>query len=136
MSTRSAIANSSETSSLSECFDRIVSGRNHGRPLSTYRLQFHSKFRFENALELVPYLQALGISHCYASPILKARAGSKHGYDITDHNSINPEIGTEEELHRLVSELKSARMSMVLDMVPNHMGVGEGDNPWWQDVLE
>jgi (1->4)-alpha-D-glucan 1-alpha-D-glucosylmutase len=116
--------------------DRLAASTSLVRPSSTYRLQFHSGFRFKDALELVPYLHALGISHCYASPILKARAGSKHGYDITDHNSLNSEIGTEEELQSFVSKLKECGMGLVLDMVPNHMGVGNGDNPWWQDVLE
>lgn len=104
--------------------------------MSTYRLQFHANFRFEDALKIVSYLQALGISHCYASPILKARTGSMHGYDITDHNAINPEIGTEKDLRDWVSRLNAHNMGLVLDTVPNHMGVGSGDNPWWQDVLE
>lgn len=136
MSTRTSGSAIVDTSSVSECIDRMAEGRSLQPPSSTYRLQFHSGFRFRDAMELLPYLAALGISHCYASPILKARAGSKHGYDITDHNAINPEIGTEQELHSWVSELKSLGMGLVLDFVPNHMGVGEGDNPWWQDVLE
>ena len=78
----------------------------------------------------------MGISHCYASPILRARAGSQHGYDITNHNEINPEIGTEEEFATFVRELKSLGMGLILDIVPNHMGVGHGTNPWWQNVLE
>ena len=82
------------------------------------------------------YLHKLGISHGYASPILKARAGSTHGYDNVDHNRMNPEIGTEEEFRALVDELKAYGMGLILDSVPNHMGVGEGSNPWWQDVLQ
>jgi (1->4)-alpha-D-glucan 1-alpha-D-glucosylmutase len=121
---------------LSECLDRLAAEKRQNRPVSTYRLQFHRGFRFSDARSLVPYLHALGITHCYASPILKAGAGSTHGYDITDHNQINPEIGGEQEFHDLVDELKAHRMGLVLDMVPNHMGVGHGDNPWWQDVLE
>jgi (1->4)-alpha-D-glucan 1-alpha-D-glucosylmutase len=124
-----------ESSSVAQCVDRLFLRQNQCRPSSTYRLQLHSQFRFKDALELVPYLHALGISHCYASPILTARAGSRHGYDITDHNTINPEIGTEDELRFWVSELKKRGMGLVLDTVPNHMGVGHGDNPWWQDVL-
>ncbi|HSB75431.1 MAG TPA: malto-oligosyltrehalose synthase, partial [Terriglobales bacterium] len=94
------------------------------------------EFRFTDARTLVPYLRALGITHCYASPLLKARAGSTHGYDITDHNSLNPEIGSEQEFADLVDDLRANDMALILDTVPNHMGVGHGDNPWWQDVLQ
>src|SRR5262245_2144677 len=125
-----------ESSGISECLDRLASEKRSGRPLSTYRLQFHAGFRFENARRLVGYLQALGVSHIYSSPILKARAGSPHGYDITDHNQLNPEIGSYEELQDLVRELKNYGMGQVLDFVPNHMGIGPGTNPWWRDVLE
>ncbi len=105
-------------------------------PLSTYRFQFNGGFRFEDARLLVPYLSRLGVSHCYASPILKARAGSQHGYDIINHNELNPEIGSEAEFRSLVAELKSHGMGLILDTVPNHMGVGHGSNPWWQDVMQ
>ncbi len=125
-----------DPSGLSECLDRLAAHKHERRPLSTYRLQFHSGFRFEQARELVGYLKALGISHVYASPLLKARTGSLHGYDITDHNQLNPEIGTDEEFNSLVEELKAQGMGLILDIVPNHMGIGLGDNPWWQDVLE
>lgn len=125
-----------ESSGLSECLDRLAANKQADRPLATYRLQLHREFRFEDARRLVPYLDRLGISHCYASPILRARPGSQHGYDIIDHNSINPEIGTPEEFRSLVAELKAHGMGLVLDIVPNHMSVGHGANPWWQDVLE
>ena len=125
-----------ESSGLSECLDRLAASKEANRPLATYRLQFRREFRFEDARQLVPYLRCLGISHCYASPILRARPGSQHGYDITDHNSLNPEIGTPEEFASFVAELKAHGMGLVLDIVPNHMGVGYGTNPWWQDVLE
>jgi (1->4)-alpha-D-glucan 1-alpha-D-glucosylmutase len=125
-----------EPSGLSECLDRLAATQGGHRPLSTYRLQFHRGFRFADARRLVPYLRALGVTHCYASPILRSREGSVHGYDITDHNQLNPEIGTEEEFQEFVRELKSAKMGLVLDIVPNHMGIGHGSNPWWQDVLE
>src|SRR5689334_19042443 len=125
-----------ETSGISECLDRLAAAKHHNRPVSTYRLQFHANFRFEHARQLVPYLHSLGITHLYSSPILKARAGSMHGYDIIDHNEINPEIGTEEEFQALVDELRRHQMALILDTVPNHMGVGYGTNPWWQDVLE
>lgn len=124
-----------ESSGISECLDRLASEKRNAKPLSTYRLQFNAGFRFENARRLVGYLHALGISHIYSSPILKARTGSLHGYDITDHNQLNPEVGSYEELQELVSELKNYGMGQVLDIVPNHMGIGPGTNPWWWDVL-
>src|SRR5436190_836112 len=105
-------------------------------PDATYRFQFHAKFRFADAIKLVPYLAKLGISHLYASPFLKARPGSTHGYDIIDHNAVNPEIGTERELHTLLDTLKRHGMGLVPDLVPNHMGVLHADNAWWLDVLE
>ena len=105
-------------------------------PVATYRLQLHKGFGFARATELVPYLARLGVSHVYASPFLKARPGSLHGYDVVDHGRLNPEIGTEAELERLIEELGRRGMGLVLDVVPNHMGVLHGDNPWWQDVLE
>ncbi|MCU1285478.1 MAG: maltooligosyl trehalose synthase [Acidobacteriales bacterium] len=125
-----------QSSGLTECLDRMAAHKRESRPLSTYRLQFHKSFRFADATKLLPYLHSLGISHVYSSPILKARAGSTHGYDITDHNLINPEIGTEAEFHEFVGELKRLNMGQILDAVPNHMGIGMGDNPWWRDVLE
>src|SRR3954468_3756237 len=125
-----------ETSGLSECFHRLAAHKRESRPLSTYRFQFHKDFRFSDARTLVEYLHEFGISHVYSSPILKARPGSMHGYDISDHNRLNPEIGSEEEVRAYVDELKNFDMGQILDVVPNHMGVGHGDNPWWQDVLE
>ncbi|HEX3156064.1 MAG TPA: alpha-amylase family glycosyl hydrolase, partial [Candidatus Angelobacter sp.] len=124
-----------ETSGISECLDRLASGKSQAKPLSTYRLQFNAGFRFENARRLIGYLHALGVSHIYSSPILKAQTGSQHGYDITDHNQLNPEVGSYEELQELVNELKNYGMGQVLDIVPNHMGIGLGANPWWWDVL-
>lgn len=84
----------------------------------------------------MPYLAALGISHCYASPYLKARPGSRHGYDIIDHNTLNPEIGSTEDFEEFVATLARHRMSHILDVVPNHMGIMGSDNAWWLDVLE
>ncbi len=104
-------------------------------PVATYRLQLHKGFRFADATALVPYLAQLGVSHLYASPFLKARPGSMHGYDIVDHGKINPEIGTEADLRRLLDALRRHGMGLVMDIVPNHLGVLHGDNPWWQDVL-
>ncbi|MDP1708178.1 MAG: malto-oligosyltrehalose synthase [Gammaproteobacteria bacterium] len=105
-------------------------------PRVTYRLQFNRDFTFSQACELVPYLARLGISHAYASPYLKARAGSQHGYDIVDHASINPEIGSTDDYEDFVQALHKAGMAQILDIVPNHMGVAGNDNQWWLDVLE
>lgn len=105
-------------------------------PTATYRLQFNRNFTFRDAAELVPYLASLGISHCYASPYVRARPGSVHGYDIIDHNSLNPEIGSQEDYDRFVAELHRHGMGQIMDVVPNHMGVMGSDNSWWLDVLE
>jgi (1->4)-alpha-D-glucan 1-alpha-D-glucosylmutase len=105
-------------------------------PVSTYRLQFNKSFTFAEATELVPYLRRLGISHCYASPYLKARPGSTHGYDIVDHNELNPEIGSHEDFERFIVELRQNSMGLITDIVPNHMGIMGSDNVWWLDVLE
>jgi (1->4)-alpha-D-glucan 1-alpha-D-glucosylmutase len=105
-------------------------------PRATYRLQLNRDFTFMQADAVVPYLSAIGISHCYVSPCLKARPGSMHGYDIVDHNSLNPEIGSPEDFDRFVSTLHEHGMGLILDIVPNHMGVMGSDNAWWLDVLE
>lgn len=104
-------------------------------PLATYRLQFNRDFTFEKARALIPYLHALGITDLYASPLLGARSGSLHCYDVTDPGRLNPELGTEEEFEALIEELKSREMGLVLDIVPNHMAASP-ENPWWADVLE
>jgi malto-oligosyltrehalose synthase len=105
-------------------------------PCAIYRLQFSRDFTFRDAERLVPYLHALGVSHVYASPYLKAGAGSSHGYDITDYNALNPEIGSEADFDAMVAALADRDMGQILDFVPNHMGVGRADNAWWLDVLE
>jgi (1->4)-alpha-D-glucan 1-alpha-D-glucosylmutase len=105
-------------------------------PSSTYRLQFNRTFTFNQAREIVSYLDALGITDMYASPYFQARAESLHGYDITDHNKLNAAIGSREDYDALVAELHAHRMGQVLDFVPNHMGIGEPLNAWWMDVLE
>jgi (1->4)-alpha-D-glucan 1-alpha-D-glucosylmutase len=105
-------------------------------PRATYRLQLNRDFTLRQAIDLVPYLARLGVSHVYCSPYLRARPGSTHGYDIVDHNQINPEIGTEEDLAAFVRVLHEHGMGQVLDIVPNHMGVMGADNGWWLDVLE
>jgi (1->4)-alpha-D-glucan 1-alpha-D-glucosylmutase len=105
-------------------------------PVATYRLQLNHEFTFADATAVIPYLSSLGISHCYISPCLKARTGSMHGYDIVDHNCLNPEIGSMEDFDRFVAALHGHNMGLILDIVPNHMGVLGGDNAWWMDVLE
>ncbi|WP_322517866.1 malto-oligosyltrehalose synthase [Rhodopseudomonas palustris] len=105
-------------------------------PTATYRIQFTAAFGFDDAAAIVPYLKELGISHLYASPFTKARRGSTHGYDIVDHTRLNPELGGEEAFARLSEALKSNDIGLILDFVPNHVGVHFADNPWWLDVLE
>jgi (1->4)-alpha-D-glucan 1-alpha-D-glucosylmutase len=104
--------------------------------LATYRLQLTKAFGFDDAASLASYLKQLGITHLYASPFLKARPGSTHGYDIVDHDRLNPELGGEEAFARLSAALKQNGLGLILDFVPNHMGVGHADNAWWLDVLE
>ncbi|MGC5698630.1 malto-oligosyltrehalose synthase [Pseudomonas sp. NFXW11] len=103
---------------------------------ASLRLQFHRGFTLDQAVPLVPYFARLGISHIYASPLLCARAGSMHGYDVVDPTRVNPELGGEAALQRLVRCLRQQRMGLILDMVPNHMAVGGSDNPWWLDLLQ
>jgi (1->4)-alpha-D-glucan 1-alpha-D-glucosylmutase len=105
-------------------------------PRATYRLQLHKGFGFDAATACLPYLAALGISHAYFSPYLKARPGSAHGYDIVDHSQLNPELGDEAAFNRMSECLKAHSLGHILDFVPNHMGVGGADNPLWLDVLE
>jgi (1->4)-alpha-D-glucan 1-alpha-D-glucosylmutase len=104
-------------------------------PRATARLQFHRDFTFDDATALVPYFARLGVSHLYASPILKARPGSTHGYDCVDVGLVNPELGGEEALRRMADAAHAAGLGLVVDIVPNHMGVGGSENAWWQDVL-
>ena len=104
-------------------------------PRATMRLQLHRDFTFADATGLVPYLAALGISHLYSSPILTARAGSMHGYDVIDPTRVNPELGGEAGLRGLVAALRAAGLGLIVDIVPNHMAAGGMENPWWADVL-
>src|SRR5215475_10763377 len=104
-------------------------------PRATLRLQFHKNFTFAHAAGLVPYFSALGISHVYASPILTARPGSMHGYDVIDPTRVNPELGSEDGLRALVADLRRTGLGLIVDIVPNHMAVGPG-NAWWWDVLQ
>jgi len=105
-------------------------------PTAFYRMQFHAGFTFADAQKTVPYLRELGISHLYTSPVLAARPGSTHGYDIIDHRKLNPELGGREGFNALSSALSDAGIGLVMDIVPNHMGIGFADNTWWLDVLE
>ena len=103
---------------------------------ATYRLQLGAALGFEAVAELASYLAALGVSDAYLSPCFKCSPGSTHGYDVTDHNAFNPEIGTEAGFDRMAAELAAHGLGLVLDVVPNHMGIAGDSNPWWLDVLE
>ena len=105
-------------------------------PRATYRVQFHAGFPFADAIPLAPYWAKLGISHVYASPIGTARTQSMHGYDQVDPTRINPELGGEEAFRALAAALKAEGLGIIIDIVPNHVAVGHGDNGWWLDVLE
>lgn len=104
-------------------------------PRATYRVQFNEHFRLSHAAALVPYWHELGISHLYASPLFKASPHSPHGYDVCDFNQLNPELGTEADLAALARELHARKMGLILDLVPNHMGITSPANAWWWDVL-
>src|SRR6516165_5877382 len=105
-------------------------------PTSTYRLQLNHNFTLAQAGALIDYLSDLGISDCYASPLTLARPGSLHGYDVTDHTALNPEIGCEQELAEFARALLARGMGLLLDSVPNHMCIVHPSNRWWSDVLE
>ncbi|MBV8857291.1 MAG: malto-oligosyltrehalose synthase, partial [Acidobacteria bacterium] len=105
-------------------------------PVSTYRLQFNREFTFGEARALADYFRELGVTDYYSSPVLKARPGSAHGYDIVDHTQVNPESGGEEQLAELLRALREQGMGFLVDVVPNHMSIAESQNAWWQDVLE
>jgi (1->4)-alpha-D-glucan 1-alpha-D-glucosylmutase len=104
-------------------------------PRATYRLQFHKDFGFDAAIRVLPYLRRLGISHVYCSPLMRARPGSLHGYDVVAHDEINPELGGRDGFDRFSAAAHDLGLGLLLDMVPNHMGIG-ADNAWWMDVLE
>src|SRR3989442_14740597 len=105
------------------------------QPLATYRVQLHAGFTFEGAAAIARYLAELGITDLYTSPILRAAPGSMHGYDVLDYGSINPELGGDEGYERLAGALHEAGLGDVLDIVPNHKGVGSG-NALWLHLLE
>jgi (1->4)-alpha-D-glucan 1-alpha-D-glucosylmutase len=127
-------AGSIQDESTRPCVEKVL--RQEPRaPTSTYRIQLHSKFTFACAEAIVPYLRDLGIGDFYSSPFFEARPGSMHGYDVTNHDRLNPELGGAKGFASLSGALKAAGMGLLLDIVPNHMGIGNG-SPWWQDVLE
>jgi glycogen operon protein len=103
---------------------------------STYRMQLHAGFGFRDALAQIDYLSRLGITDLYVSPIFAAAPGSTHGYDVVDHQRLNPELGTEQDFRALSAALRERKMGLLVDWVPNHMGNAPGQNPWWEDVLE
>ncbi|MCA9470823.1 MAG: malto-oligosyltrehalose synthase [Nitrospirales bacterium] len=105
-------------------------------PVSSYRLQCHQSFTFQDAANIVPYLHDLGITDCYVSPYLKALPGSTHGYDVIDPTSLNPELGNDADYQAFFQALDHHQMGQILDVVPNHLGIDRSANPWWQDVLE
>ena len=104
-------------------------------PRATPRLQFHKGFTFDDGVRVVPYLAALNVSHLYSSPVLAARSGSMHGYDVIDPTHVNPELGGEAAFRRLAAALRHAGLGIIVDIVPNHMAAG-GENRWWVDVLQ
>lgn len=105
-------------------------------PRATYRLQLGPSFTFRQAVDLVPYLDELGISDCYISPIFLPCSLESPGYDVGDHNQLNPALGSTEDFENFVRILQNKKMGLILDMVPNHMGIGGEKNVWWMDVLE
>ncbi len=105
-------------------------------PLSTYRLQLGADLTLDQAHDLLSYLQNLGISDLYLSPLFRARAESSHGYDVVDHGTIDPAIGDLSAFERLAEAARHAGMGILLDVVPNHMGINDPGNAWWLDVLE
>lgn len=119
---------------MKDRLDQLLQQKAHV-PSSTYRLQMHAGFPFSSAIEIASYLKNLGVGDVYSSPIFEARPGSMHGYDVTRHDRINPELGGEEGFSQLSEILKKEDLGLLLDIVPNHMGVGN-NSLWWQDVLE
>jgi (1->4)-alpha-D-glucan 1-alpha-D-glucosylmutase len=104
-------------------------------PVSTYRIQIHAAFPFTAAAEIVPYLKRLGVGAVYSSPYFAAEPGSTHGYDITNHNELNPESGGAEGYAVFTNAIRDAALQHIVDFVPNHMGISTATNPWWRDVL-
>jgi (1->4)-alpha-D-glucan 1-alpha-D-glucosylmutase len=105
-------------------------------PLATYRLQLGPDLTFDDAAEVVAYLAELGVSDCYTSPFFENASGSAHGYDVSDHNRFRRALGDEAAFQRFADALRRHRMGLLIDIVPNHMGIARNRNAWWSDVLE
>lgn len=105
-------------------------------PSATYRIQFNPDFGFADARKIIDYLEGLGVSHVYASPLLQPMPGSTHGYDVVDYQSINTELGGRDGFNAFSDELETRKIGLILDIVPNHMGISGNANKWWLDVLE
>jgi (1->4)-alpha-D-glucan 1-alpha-D-glucosylmutase len=114
----------------------LVKGIDRAIPLATYRLQFNRDFGFDHAAKVASYLAELGVTHIYCSPYLRPRPGSPHGYDIISHTELNPELGDASAFAQMVATFRHHELRQILDFVPNHMGVGGADNPWWLDILQ
>ncbi len=125
-----------EDTRIREVFEETVSGIPVRIPVSTYRLQFNKAFTFADAKKIIPYLDALGVTDVYASPYFKAQPGSDHGYDIIDHNTLNPDVGSYADFEEMASEIRRRGMGHIADVVPNHMSIVGSGNAWWNDVLE
>lgn len=108
----------------------------HRPPRATYRVQLNPQFTFQQLEQIIPYLDALGISDVYASPLFSSAPGSTHGYDVSDYRKINPELGGDAAFSTLTDRLASRSLGLLVDFVPNHMGISGPFNPWWRDVLE
>jgi (1->4)-alpha-D-glucan 1-alpha-D-glucosylmutase len=119
-----------------DLLERVAPDLRPAIPRATYRLQLNPDFTFADATAIVPYLAALGVSDLYLSPIFRARPGSNHGYDVVAYDEINPELGGRAGFEALVETARRHDLGVILDFVPNHMGIGHGDNAWWLDVLE
>ena len=104
-------------------------------PRATYRLQLHADFPFRAAQKVLPYLARLGVSDVYLSPIWESAPGSTHGYDVTDHSRIDDDLGGEGAFRRFAARARELGLGVVVDFVPNHMGIQGGHNPYWEDVL-
>jgi len=105
-------------------------------PLATYRVQLNGELPFAEVTKILPYLAELGVSDLYASPVLQARVGSTHGYDVVDHGRVNSELGGKRKLEQLARVARKHGMGFLLDIVPNHMCVAGSENAWWMDLLE
>jgi (1->4)-alpha-D-glucan 1-alpha-D-glucosylmutase len=125
-----------ETREVAELLNRVRAELERPARRATYRLQLGPHLGFDGVAEAGPYLEALGISHAYLSPCFKASPGSAHGYDVVDHNAFNPELGSADAFDRMAVALSGLDLGVLLDVVPNHMGIGGDANAWWLDVLE